>query len=233
MLTSITLEEAEVKRMMKEAMVNCFKEFLGAFKDVRNHFVNKEKKSDDELITSITNSVLSRIELVFENAVLPSGKSDKLTKDQVQAIKESVTTMLKDIPSVALNQMVKSWHCFRLECSGYWTSLGDKFVVDSSILSDTIHPVTNTQGGRVTKNLDKLELYVADVTLYLDGGSTDNKNFEIELVMNYELEVTIRLGKALLIDSTCESKRIIRNLEDTMFYKLPELDKCILSEQHK
>jgi hypothetical protein len=64
-LTSITIEEAEVKTMLKEAMVNCFREFLDSFKDVRTHFVNKDKKTDEELITSITNSVLGRTEIEF------------------------------------------------------------------------------------------------------------------------------------------------------------------------
>jgi hypothetical protein len=45
---------------------------------------------------------------------------------------------------MALNMMVKSWHCFRLEQSQFWVSLGgDKFLVDASIYSDLIHPETN------------------------------------------------------------------------------------------
>ena len=46
------------------------------------------------------------------------------------------------------------------------------------------------------------------------------------------MELTMKLGKALLIDTKLESKKIVRNLEETMFYKLPTLDKCMLSE-HK
>ena len=126
--------------------------------------------------------------------------------------------------------MIKSWHCFRLEASGFWTSLGDKFLVDSSILSELIHPQTNIQGGRVTKNLEKLEIFTSDASVYLDGECLSDDNHMIELVVSYELELTLRMGKALLIDSTSDSKRIIRNLEETMFYKLPELDKCVLSE---
>lgn len=56
---------------------------------------------------------------------------------------------------------------------------------------------------------------------------------EVELALSYELELTFRLGKALLIDTKGDSKRIIRNLEETVFYKLPDMEKCILSEQHK
>jgi hypothetical protein len=47
------------------------------------------------------------------------------------------------------------------------------------------------------------------------------------------MELTFKLGKALLIDTKLESKKVIRNLEETMFYKLPSLDKCMLSEYHK
>jgi hypothetical protein len=66
--------------------------------------------------------------------------------------------------------MVKSWHHFRLEESGAWLTMEyDKYVIDSSILSDEIIPEKNVQMGRVTKNLEKLELNVTNVALYLDG----------------------------------------------------------------
>ena len=52
-------------------------------------------------------------------------------------------------------------------------------------------------------------------------------------MMTYEIELTFRLGKALLIDTKTESKKMLRNLQETIFYKLPVLDKCIISEQHK
>ena len=141
---------------------------------------------------------------------------------------------MRGVPSIALNLMVKNWHCFRLEESKQWTSLGsDKYLVDSSILSDTIHPLTNIQGGRVTKNLDKLEIYVSNTQIYLDGSVYDKNKHEVELMLTYEIELTFRLGKALLIDTKIESKKMLRNLQETMFYKLPVLDKCIISEQHK
>lgn len=132
--------------------------------------------------------------------------------------------LIKDISEQKMGFMIKDWHCFRLEASGYWVSLGDQCVVDISLTTDTIHPTTNVQGGRVTKNLEKLELYVADPKLFLRQG---------QLKLEYELEITLRLGKALLIDSKTEEKRIIRNLEETIIYKLPLLQKCLLSEQHK
>ena len=137
------------------------------------------------------------------------------------------------MPSVALCKMVKSWHHFRLQQSGAWCTLGqDKYIVDSSILSDDIHPETNVQMGRVTKNLEKLELFAANVSLYLDGFIKNNSH-EVELVLSYNLEITVKLGKALLIDSKIDPKKLIKNLEETIFYKLPLLDKCILSEAHK
>jgi hypothetical protein len=86
--------------------------------------------------------------------------------------------------------------------------------------------------GRVTKNLDKLELYVANVALYLDGFIKGGAH-QVELVLSYNLEISVKLGKALLIDSKIESKKLIKNLEETIFYKLPVLEKCILSEAHK
>jgi len=68
------------------------------------------------------------------------------------------------------------------------------------------------------------------VSLYLDGSCLADGMHEVELSLSYALEMTLRLGKALLVDAKCDSKRIIRNLEETMFYKLPELEKCILSD---
>ena len=97
--------------------------------------------------------------------------------------------------------MMKSWHCFRLETSTYWSSLGDKYLVDSSILNDAVHPLTNVQGGRVTKNLDKLEIYIANVNIYLDGECISDEKHRVNIGIDYELELTLRLGKALLIDS--------------------------------
>lgn len=99
-------------------------------------------------------------------------------------------------------------------------------------MSDDIHPETNVQMGRVTKNLEKLELYAANTQLYLDGFIKNNSH-EVELVLSYNLEITVKLGKALLIDSKIESKKLLKNLEETIFYKLPVLDKCILSEAHR
>jgi hypothetical protein len=66
--------------------------------------------------------------------------------------------------------------------------------------------------------------------LYLDGECGDNDKHQVELTLTYEIELTLRLGKALLIDTKADSKRIIRNLEETLIYKLPEFEKCILSE---
>ena len=95
---------------------------------------------------------------------------------------------------MALNQMIKGWHCFRLEETGQWTALGnDKYLVDSSILNDTIHPQTNTQGGRVTKNLEKMEIYVSNANLYLDGECTSADKHKVELQLTYELELTLRI----------------------------------------
>jgi len=68
--------------------------------------------------------------------------------------------------------------------------------------------------------------------LYLDGEINGDKH-KVELTLSCEIELTLRLGKALLIDSKAESKRIIRNLEETLIYKLPNLEKCMLSGIHK
>jgi hypothetical protein len=60
------------------------------------------------------------------------------------SLKKDMEEILNDIPSIALCQMVKSWHHFRLEQSGAWTTMAnDKYIVDSSVLSDDIHPETN------------------------------------------------------------------------------------------
>jgi len=141
---------------------------------------------------------------------------------------------MKGVPPTALAIMIRNWHAFRLENSGFWTALAnDSFLVDSSILKDTIHPESNIQGGRVTKNLEKVEIFITNSQIYLDGISHDNGKHEVEIVLRYDMELTFKLGKALLIDTKVESKKVIRNLEETMFYKLPTLDKCMLSEYHK
>ena len=103
------------------------------------------------------------MEIKFIKAEISSGKSDGLSKEQVLDLKNSIQEIMTNIPQVALSKMVQTWHCFRLEASSHWTSLGShKYLVDSSILSDTIHPLTNIQGGRVTKNLEKVEIYVSN-----------------------------------------------------------------------
>ena len=71
------------------------------------------------------------------------------------------------------------------------------------------------------------------MSLYLDGACIGPDNHEVELQLCYELEMTLRLGKALLIDTKGDPKKMLRNLEETLFYILPVMDKCILSEQHK
>jgi len=86
--------------------------------------------------------------------------------------------------------------------------------------------------GRVTKNLLRLEIYVTNVCIYLDGYIKNDKH-SVEIVLNYDIEITIRLSKALMVDSKLESKKLLKNLEETVFYKLPNMDKCILSEVHK
>jgi len=88
----------------------------------------------------------------------------------------------------------------------------------------------NIQGGRVTRNLEKIEMFVVNTELYLDGACKDKGKHEVELVLQYNLELTLRLGKALLVDHKLEFKKLLRNLEETMFYKLPSLDKVTLSE---
>ena len=106
-------------------------------------------------------------------------------------------------------------------------------MVDASILSDLIHPESNIQGGRITKNLEKIEIYVTNVSLFLDGACISPENHEVELSLSYDFELTLRLGKALLIDTKGDQKRMLRNLEETVFYTLPVLDRCVLSEEHK
>ena len=53
---------------------------------------------------------------------------------------------------------------------------------------------------------------------------------EVEINLTYDIEITIKLGKALLIDSKVDPKKLLRNLDGTMFYKVPSMDKCVVSE---
>lgn len=73
-------------------------------------------------------------------------------------------------------------------------------------------------------------MFVANAEIYLDGSCKDKGKHEVELVLQYNLELTLRLGKALLVDHKLEFKKLLRNLEETMFYKLPSLEKVTLSE---
>lgn len=174
--------------------------------------------------------MLSGIKITVLNGEISSGKSDRLTSDEVLKLKNDINQIVKDIPSTSLSTMVRSWHSSRLENTGNWTSLGnDSFLVDSSLIDreQILEP------GRITKNLQKLEIYVSGVQIYLDGISHKNGKHDVEIVLSYDIELTFRLGKALLMDTKVESKKIIRSLEETMFYKLPSMDKCMLSEQHK
>lgn len=101
---------------------------------------------------------MDNLETTFE--AVPWRKN--ATKAQVMQLKEQINSIVASIPQIALSKMVRSWHIFRLEQSGYWVGLGEKCVVDISIYNDTIHPATNVQGGRVTKNLEKIEIFVGN-----------------------------------------------------------------------
>ena len=88
---------------------------------------------------------MKNIEVTYLKAEIRSGKSEGLSSEEVLKLKDDINVILKDIPTACMSQMVRSWHCFRLENSSYWTALqNDKFMVDSSILNDIIHPETNT-----------------------------------------------------------------------------------------
>ena len=144
-LTSVPIkDEEDGKSLLKEAISNCMKSYLERDKDICKHFVTKRNLETYAVIEESVQKCLSKCELSFIKAEIRSGKSDGLSKDEVLKLKDEINEILKEVPSMALNFMVKSWHCFRLEQSSYWVSLGgDKFLVDSSILSDVIHPDTN------------------------------------------------------------------------------------------
>lgn len=232
-ITSIQISETQFKHMFTECIGTMLRDFYESYKDVREHFIQKKNVEFEADVAQRVGKVNELSKLVFENAVVRSGKTDQASKEEVLELKDKIISMLLQVPTRALSSMVRSWHCFRLEKSQNWTSINDKFVVDSSIMTENIHPQTNTQNGRITKNLDKLEIYISNVQLYLDGECFSDDKHQIEIVLNYELELTLRMGKALLIDTQVESKRLIRNLEEQVIYKLPQLDKCILSEQHR
>lgn len=179
---------------------------------MQEHFIKKKGKTEEADIQEKINKVIMESELVFETANLRSGKTDQVTKQDVLDLKDKIIGILLNVPSRALSQMLRSWHCFRLEKSTNWTSINDKFVVDSSIMTDTHHPQANVSNGRITKNLEKLEIYISNVQLKLDGECLDNDLHSIEIALNYEMQLTVRLGKALLIDQKTEPKKLIRNL---------------------
>lgn len=231
-LTSLQVQEDDTKQIFEKAITNVFNERLEELQDVKAHFLKKESATAEQVVSTRIKKVMELSEVVFKRAVLPSGKTDDVTSEQVQQLKKDLGEMVNDIPAPCMGQMVRSWHYFRLEESGYWYSLGDKYIVDSSLQSDAIHPQTNVQGGRITKNVDKMQIYIANVSLFLDGAELSANKFEVELVLSYSMELTLKTSKALLIDSKSDPKRIIRNLEETLFYKLPELQKVILSGSH-
>jgi hypothetical protein len=179
-------------------------EFFNKFKDVRKHFIDKKGVKEEEDIVARVKVVIDECETVFENAPLTSVKTDGVSKDEVLVLKEKINAILSSIPDRALAGMLKSWHYFRLERSTFWKSVSDKYVVDTDILNDTIHPVTNTQGGRVTKNLEKLEVFVANLRIYLDGDCLSADKHKVEIALDYEIEITLRMCKALLVDTKCD-----------------------------
>ena len=227
--------EDDGKKLLSDSIKVIFKNFVEKHWDIKKHFVDKPAKDLDALADEKIAQLMAKSTTEFIMAEIgASGKSDDLTKDEVLKLKEGISNVLKEIPHQAMNQMIKNWHCFRLEQSGQWLMLGDgKCIVDSSLMELVPNLETNIQGGRVTKNLEKIEIFVANSELYLDGACKDKGKHEVELVLSYNLELTLRLGKALLVDHKLEFKKLLRNLEETMFYKLPSLDKVTLSEQHK
>jgi hypothetical protein len=150
-------------------------DFIEKHKDVYKHFITKKNNQEAKFYKDSIDKVMAKAEYTFTKAEVPSAKSDQLSSDQVIKLKTDIAEVMKNVPSTALAIMIRNWHSFRLENSGYWTALkNDSFMVDSSLLKEIIHPDTNVQGGRVTKNLEKLEMFIMNAQIYLDGISHDN-----------------------------------------------------------
>ena len=79
-LTSIEIEEAEVHKLLKEAMQTCFEAFLESYQDVRKHFVEKIG-SKETLISQKLEANVSLWEPEFMTASVESGKSDQVSKE--------------------------------------------------------------------------------------------------------------------------------------------------------
>jgi hypothetical protein len=106
----------------------------------------------------------------------------------------------------------------RLAQTKYWVPLKD-CIVDSSFLTATIHPANSTQCGRYTRNLTSLKLDVNNSQLYLNGSSGS----DLFLTVSYDLDITIRLSRAQLVDQAQEEKKLIKMMDEQQFFTSPDM----------
>ena len=69
-------------------MKTLFLDFISRYKDVKKHFLKKEKCTEEELYKKLEVKCLEKMEVQFTTAAISSGKSDGLSKDEVLKLKE-------------------------------------------------------------------------------------------------------------------------------------------------
>ena len=145
-LSSLPIQDGEKdgKQLLQSALEKLLQDFIEKHKDVYKHFITKKNNQEAKFYKDSIDKVMAKAEYTFTKAEVPSGKSDQLSSDQVIKLKTDIAEVMKNVPSTALAIMIRNWHAFRLENSGYWTALkNDSFMVDSSLLKEIIHPDTN------------------------------------------------------------------------------------------
>ena len=106
--------EADGKSILRNAIYKCVKDHISRHKDIANHFIYDKKINAEEFINQHVDRIMSKSEATYINAEI-SKNTSKLSKDETLKLKEDINAIMNDVPLVAMCQMVKSWHCFRME----------------------------------------------------------------------------------------------------------------------
>ena len=74
----------------------------------------------------------------------------------------------------------------------------------------------------MSKNLQKIDIQIRDANIKLE---------EEGVKVSFELIMTLKVVKALLIEYPNNPQKLINHLSETIFYKMPEMQKYVLSDE--
>ena len=78
--------------------------------------------------------------------------------------------------------------------------------------------------------MTKLQIEITNSQLYLNGTAKNNAMF---LTISYDLDLTIRLSRVLLMDQSQEEKRMIKLMDEQQYYISPSMRRVMISYKHK